>query len=138
MIPYEVYFYSSGAVEERLDGRRISGSTARTSSSATRLGGLLSFALMISAGALLLPQGINAELLGTVALVAQAPLGQIGLILALVGILFAVSRRRDRLRLRGRLQRRPVLRLGVGQVPPQRRRAALHARVDRDARARRS
>ena len=46
---------------------------------------------MISAGALLLPQGIDAELLGTVALVAQAPLGQIGLILALVGMLFAVS-----------------------------------------------
>ena len=46
---------------------------------------------MISAGALFLPQGISAELLGTVALVAQVPLGQIGLILALVGMLFAIS-----------------------------------------------
>ena len=44
-----------------------------------------------SAGALLLPHGISAELLGTVALVAQSPLGQIGLILALLGTLFAVS-----------------------------------------------
>ena len=47
-------------------------------------------------------------------------------------------RRRDRLRFRRRLQRRAVLRLGVGQVPPQRRRAALHARLDGDARARHS
>jgi hypothetical protein len=54
-------------------------------------GGLLAFALMISAGALLLPEGISAELLGTVALVAKVPLGQIGLILAMIGTLFAVS-----------------------------------------------
>jgi manganese transport protein len=52
---------------------------------------LLSCFLMISAGALLLPKGINAELLGTVALVAQSPLGEIGLALALVGMFFAIS-----------------------------------------------
>jgi len=46
---------------------------------------------MICAGALLLPNGITAELLGTVALVAEVPLGQIGLLLALIGTLFAVS-----------------------------------------------
>jgi manganese transport protein len=90
MIPYEVYFYSSGAVEERWRPKDLGVNRANALVGYT-LGGLLSFALMISAGALLLPQGINAELLGTVALVAQAPLGQIGLILALVGILFAVS-----------------------------------------------
>jgi manganese transport protein len=55
------------------------------------LGGILSFALMISAGALLLPKGIDPDLLGTVALVAESPLGKIGLILALVGMLFAIS-----------------------------------------------
>ena len=90
MIPYEVYFYSSGAIEERW-GPKDLGLNRANALIGYGLGGLLSFALMISAGALLLPQGINAELLGTVALVAQAPLGQIGLILALVGILFAVS-----------------------------------------------
>jgi Mn2+/Fe2+ NRAMP family transporter len=46
---------------------------------------------MISAGALLLPKGIEADLLGTVALVAQSPLGTIGLLLALIGMLFAIS-----------------------------------------------
>ena len=90
MIPYEVYFYSSGAVEERW-GPRDLGLNRANAGIGYALGGVLSFALMISAGALLLPQGISADLLGTVALVAQAPLGEIGLILALVGILFAVS-----------------------------------------------
>jgi manganese transport protein len=90
MIPYEVYFYSSGAVEERWTQKDL-GVNRANAIVGYSIGGLLSFALMISAGALLLPQGISAELLGTVALVAQAPLGTIGLILALIGILFAVS-----------------------------------------------
>jgi len=90
MIPYEVYFYSSGAVEERW-GPKDLGLNRANAMIGYALGGILSFALMISAGALLLPKGIDAELLGTVALVAEAPLGQIGLILALVGMLFAIS-----------------------------------------------
>jgi manganese transport protein len=90
MIPYEVYFYSSGAVEERWTPKDLGVNRANVIVGYS-LGGFLSFALMISAGALLLPQGISAELLGTVALVAEVPLGQIGLILALVGMLFAIS-----------------------------------------------
>ena len=90
MIPYEVYFYSSGAVEERWRPKDLGINRANVLIGYS-LGGFLSFALMISAGALLLPQGISAELLGTTALVAQAPLGQIGLILALIGTLFAIS-----------------------------------------------
>ena len=90
MIPYEVYFYSSGAVEEQW-GPKDLGLNRANALIGYSLGGLLSFALMIAAGAFLLPQGISAELLGTVALVANAPLGQVGLILALIGILFAVS-----------------------------------------------
>jgi manganese transport protein len=90
MVPYEVYFYSSGAVEERWRPKDLGINRANVIVGYS-LGGLLSFFLMISAGALLLPHGINADLLGTVALVAQSPLGEIGLALALVGILFAVS-----------------------------------------------
>jgi manganese transport protein len=90
MIPYEVYFYSSGAVEERWRPKDL-GLNRANAIVGYSIGGFLSFALMISAGAFLLPKGISAELLGTVVLVADAPLGQIGLILALVGILFAVS-----------------------------------------------
>jgi Mn2+/Fe2+ NRAMP family transporter len=90
MVPYEVYFYSSGAVEERWRPMDLGVNRANVIVGYS-LGGLLSFALMVSAGALLLPEGISAELLGTVALVAEVPLGQIGLILALVGMLFAIS-----------------------------------------------
>ena len=90
MVPYEVYFYSSGAVEERWRPKDLGINRANALVGYT-LGGVLSFALMISAGALLLPQGISPEHLGSVALVAEVPLGQIGLILALVGMFFAIS-----------------------------------------------
>lgn len=90
MIPYEVYFYSSGAVEERW-GPKDLGVNRANAIVGYSIGGLLSFGLMISAGALLMPEGISAELLGTVALVAEVPLGEVGLILALIGTLFAVS-----------------------------------------------
>ena len=90
MIPYEVYFYSSGAVEERWKPKDLGINRANVIVGYS-LGGFLSFALMISAGALLLPEGISAELLGTVALVAEVPLGRIGLVLALTGMLFAIS-----------------------------------------------
>jgi len=90
MTPYEVYFYSSGGVEEQW-GPKDLGLNKANAIIGYGLGGFLSFALMISAGALFLPQGIAPELLGSVALAAQSPLGQIGLLLALLGILFAVG-----------------------------------------------
>jgi Mn2+/Fe2+ NRAMP family transporter len=90
MVPYEVYFYSSGAVEERWTPKDLGTNRANVLIGYS-LGGILSCALMICAGALLLPNGITAELLGTVTLVAEVPLGQIGLLLALIGTLFAVS-----------------------------------------------
>jgi manganese transport protein len=90
MTPYEVYFYSSGAVEDRwgIKDLRLNNVTAIIGYA---LGGFLSFALMIVAGVLFLPQGISPEFLGTPALAAEHELGQVGLLLALVGILFAVG-----------------------------------------------
>lgn len=90
MTPYEVYFYSSGVVEEGWTPKDL-GLNRANSMIGYGLGGLLSFALMITAGALYLPQGIEPQFIGTVALAADVPLGTIGLILALIGILFAVS-----------------------------------------------
>ncbi|HEU5212365.1 MAG TPA: Nramp family divalent metal transporter [Gaiellaceae bacterium] len=90
MTPYEVYFYSSGGVEEEWTPKDLT--TNRLNAIVGYcLGGILSFALLICAGALFLPRGISPELLGSVALVVQSPLGPIGLILMLVGIAFAVS-----------------------------------------------
>jgi manganese transport protein len=89
-VPYEVYFYSSGAVEEGWTAQNL-GVNRANAIIGYSLGGLLSFALMISAGALFLPQGISPESLGSVGMLAEVPLGTIGLLLALVGILFAVG-----------------------------------------------
>jgi manganese transport protein len=89
-VPYEVYFYSSGSVEERW-GPGDLGMNKANAIIGYSLGGLLSVALMIGAGALFLPRGITPESLGSVGLVAEVPLGTIGLLFALVGILFAVG-----------------------------------------------
>jgi manganese transport protein len=90
MTPYEVYFYSSGGVEERWTPKDL-GLNKANAMIGYGLGGFLSFALMIVGGTLFLAQGIEPETLGTIALGAQIPLGEIGLLLALVGILFAVG-----------------------------------------------
>jgi len=90
MTPYEVYFYSSGAVEEGWTVKDL-GLNRLNAIVGYGLGGILSFALMIVGGALFLGKGIDPETLGSIAMGAQVPLGEIGLILALVGILFAVA-----------------------------------------------
>jgi manganese transport protein len=90
MTPYEVYFYSSGAVEEGWTPKDL-GINRANAMIGYGLGGFLSFALMITAGALFFPQGIEPQFIGTVGLGAEVPLGTIGLVLALIGILFAVG-----------------------------------------------
>jgi Mn2+/Fe2+ NRAMP family transporter len=90
MTPYEVYFYSSGAVEEQW-GPKDLGLNKLNAMIGYGLGGFLSFALMIVGGALFLGKGIEPEFLGSITLGAEVPLGQVGLLLGLVGILFAVG-----------------------------------------------
>lgn len=90
MTPYEVYFYSSGGVEERWGPKDI-GMNQANAIVGYGLGGTLSIALMIVGATVFLGHGISPEHLGTIALGAGDPLGKIGLLLALVGILFAVG-----------------------------------------------
>jgi manganese transport protein len=90
MTPYEVYFYSSGGVEEQW-GPKDLGLNKANAMIGYGLGGFLSFALMIVGGSLFLDKGIEPEFLGSITLGAEVSLGQIGLLLALVGILFAVG-----------------------------------------------
>jgi manganese transport protein len=90
MTPYEVYFYSSGGIEGGWTAKDL-GINRANALIGYGLGGFLSFALMITGGALFLGQGIEPSFLGTIALGAGVPLGKIGLLLALVGILFAVG-----------------------------------------------
>ncbi|MBA3735380.1 MAG: Nramp family divalent metal transporter [Actinobacteria bacterium] len=90
MTPYEVYFYSSGGVEEEWSPKDI-GLNQSNAFVGYSLGGTLSLALMIVGATVFLGHGISPQHLGTIALGAGDPLGKIGLLLALVGILFAVG-----------------------------------------------
>jgi Mn2+/Fe2+ NRAMP family transporter len=90
MTPYEVYFYSSGGVEDRWTAKDL-GLNRANAIVGYALGGFLSLALMIVGAAVFLRHGINPEHLGTIALGAEQPLGKIGLLLAIVGIFFAVG-----------------------------------------------
>jgi manganese transport protein len=90
MSPYEVYFYSSGAVEDGW-GLKELGLNKVTSIIGYALGGFLSFSLMIVAAELFLPRGIDPRFLGTPPLAPAHVFGELGLLLALVGVLFAVG-----------------------------------------------
>jgi manganese transport protein len=90
LMPYEIYFYSSGAVEERWNRRDM---TVNRLNAVVGygLGGLLSVGLMLVAAQVFLPAGVEPGTLGTVALGAQVPLGETGLVLAMIGMLFALG-----------------------------------------------
>jgi manganese transport protein len=90
MVPYEVYFYSSGAIEERWEAKDL-GLNRINAIVGFGLGGLLSLGLIATSAQIYYPLAIQPDLIGTVAMAAEIPLGEAGLILALVGILFAVS-----------------------------------------------
>ena len=90
MTPYEVYFYSSGGVEERWQPKDI-GMNRANAIIGYGLGGTLSIALMMVGATVFLAHGVEPEHLGTIALGAGDTLGRFGLLLALVGILFAVG-----------------------------------------------
>jgi Mn2+/Fe2+ NRAMP family transporter len=90
MTPYEVYFYSSGAVEDAWSVKDL-GTNRITATLGYALGGTLSVAIMAVAAEVFLPRGIDVTFLGTVPLPTATAFGQYGLLLALIGILFAVG-----------------------------------------------
>jgi manganese transport protein len=90
MMPYEIYFYSSGAVEEQWGERDIKLNRANAIIG-FGLGGIFAVAILVAAAQVLLPAGVRPDSIGTVALVGEVPYGEIGLLLAIVGMLFAVG-----------------------------------------------
>jgi Mn2+/Fe2+ NRAMP family transporter len=89
-MPYEVYFYSSGAKEEGWTEKDL-GVNRANAFIGYGLGGLLSVALLVTSAQVFHPYGVDPGNIATVALGAQIPLGETGLLLALAGILFAVG-----------------------------------------------
>jgi len=88
MTPYEVFFFSSGGVEEHWNRSELV--TARANVFVGfPLGGLLSLAIAGTAAVVLLPAGVQVDTLGQVALPAALALGKIGFALVLIGIFAA-------------------------------------------------
>jgi NRAMP (natural resistance-associated macrophage protein)-like metal ion transporter len=90
LMPYEVHFYSSGAVEERWDESSLR-ENRLNAAVGYALGGVLACALVVVSGTLFHPLGVEPNDLGTVALPAQGAYGETGLLLALGGMLFCVG-----------------------------------------------
>jgi Mn2+/Fe2+ NRAMP family transporter len=88
MTPYEVFFFSSGAVEERWTTKDLSLNRINVFLGFP-LGGLLSLALMSLTALVFLPLGVSVDHLGQVALPVALSLGKIGLAFALVGFFAA-------------------------------------------------
>ena len=90
MTPYEVYFYSSGGIEDRWTPKDL-GLNRTNAILGYALGGFLSLSLIIVGSAVFLRHGINPSHLGSIALGTEEPLAKIGLLFAIVGIFFAVG-----------------------------------------------
>jgi len=88
MTPYEVFFFSSGGVEEKWGPDSLRTMRANVFIGFP-LGGLLSVAIAAAAAIVLRPQGIEVTTLGQVALPVVTALGTLGLVLVLVGFFAA-------------------------------------------------
>ncbi|HWJ67780.1 MAG TPA: divalent metal cation transporter [Nocardioides sp.] len=88
MTPYEVFFFSSGGVEERWTSKDIGVMRANVFIGFP-LGGVLSVAIAGCAAVVFLPQGIVVESLGQVGLPVAVALGKIGLAVVVLGFFAA-------------------------------------------------
>ena len=88
MLPYETYFYASGAIEDRWTAKDIQLNRV-ISIVGSVLGSLLAVALVLIGAMTLGPRHIEAELPGTAALAVAIQFGTWGLYAALFGMLFA-------------------------------------------------
>jgi manganese transport protein len=90
LMPYEVHFYSSGAIEEGWTEKNLK-ENRLNAIVGYGLGGILACALVVVSGYLFHPLGVDPGDLGTAALPAQNAFGETGLLLALGGIMFCVG-----------------------------------------------
>jgi Mn2+/Fe2+ NRAMP family transporter len=90
MFPYEAYFYSSGGIEEDWGPKDLLTNRV-TSIVGMGLGSLLSIAVLALAAQLFAPTGVAPQIPGSVALQTAIPFGKLGLVVALLGMLFAMG-----------------------------------------------
>jgi manganese transport protein len=90
MFPYEVYFYSSGGIEERWGPKDLITNRV-TAILGMGLGSLLGVAILSNSAQLFGPTHVGPIIPGTVAIEVAIPFGKLGLIMALLGMFFAVA-----------------------------------------------
>ena len=90
LMPYEIYFYSSGGIEDKWTPKDLGGNFFNATIG-FGLGGLLTMSLIMVGAIALKPRGIEPEVLGSSVLPAAQALGMKGVLLALLGMLFAIG-----------------------------------------------
>ena len=90
MFPYEAYFYSSGGIEEGWGTKDLLTNRV-TTTVGFALGSLLAICILAISAQLFGPALVGPQEPGTSALEAAIPFGRAGLIVALLGMLFAVA-----------------------------------------------
>ena len=90
MFPYEAYFYSSGGIEEGWGSKDLLTNRV-TAIAGMGLGSLLAIAILANSAQLFGPVNVGPQVPGSAALEAAIPFGKTGLLLALLGMLFAVA-----------------------------------------------
>lgn len=88
MTPYEVFFFSSGGVEEKWTRRDLSVARANVLVGFP-LGGLLSLAIAACAATVFLPAHVQVDSLGQMVLPVALGAGQVGLALVILGVFAA-------------------------------------------------
>ena len=88
LTPYEVFFFSSGAVEERWTPKDLITSRVNVFAGFP-LGGLLAFALMLTSATVFHPLSMSVDTLSQVAMPAAIALGKLGLAAAILGFFAA-------------------------------------------------
>jgi len=90
LMPYELIFYSAGAIEEKWGVKDLPTNRIVTIAGFS-FGSIVAVAVLACAAVLFAAYHIDPQLLGSVALQAVLPFGKWGLWIALSGIFFAVS-----------------------------------------------
>jgi Mn2+/Fe2+ NRAMP family transporter len=88
MTPYEVFFFSSGGVEEKWTEDDL-GTMRANVLVGFPLGGLISISIAAASAIVFMPASIQVDTLGQVALPVVVAMGKIGLVLALLGFFAA-------------------------------------------------
>jgi Mn2+/Fe2+ NRAMP family transporter len=90
MFPYEVYFYSSGGIEEGWSAKDLLTNRV-TAIVGMGLGSLLGISILSTSAQLFGPANVDPVIPGTAALEAAIPFGKWGLVIALLGMFFAIA-----------------------------------------------